>query len=118
MIPSDPTLLSGGIVLEQHSDKSFEDRVKEVARAASDILATSLRSLLAILQSVWTQIALLDRLVITQAKGTAMVRHLMSVPGRVHALGRFSSSARPLESLCGLERPVSLSTGEDSQLPK
>jgi transposase len=70
-----------GVVLERHSDKSFENRVKEVARAAPDILATSLRSLLAILQPVCTQIALLDRLVMTQAKGTAMARHLMSVPG-------------------------------------
>src|SRR3954454_12116764 len=48
---------------------------------APDILATSLRSLLAILQSVCTQIALLDRLIMTQAKETAMARHLMSVPG-------------------------------------
>jgi transposase len=70
-----------GVVLERHSDKSFEDRVKEVAGAAPDILATSLRSLLAILQPVCTQIALLDRLVMTQAKGTAMARHLMGVPG-------------------------------------
>src|SRR3954452_2236187 len=70
-----------GVVLERHSDKSFENRVKEVAEAAPDILATSLRSLLAILQPVCTQIALLDRWTMTQAKETAMARHLMSVPG-------------------------------------
>ena len=70
-----------GVVLERHSDKSFEERVKEIARTAPDIFAVSLRSLLAILKTVCAQLELLDRLVIAQAKANPMTRHLMSVPG-------------------------------------
>lgn len=70
-----------GVVLERHSDRSFEERVKEVARAAPDVLATSLRSLIAILKPVCAQIALLDRLTIEQARERPMARHLMSAPG-------------------------------------
>jgi transposase len=70
-----------GIVLERHGDKSFEDRVKEVARATPDILGTSLRSLLAILKATCTQLELLDRLAVSQAKANPMARHLMSIPG-------------------------------------
>jgi transposase len=41
-----------GVVLERHGDKSFEERVKEVARGTGGILETSLRSLLVVLRNV------------------------------------------------------------------
>ena len=70
-----------GVVLERHSDKSFEERVKEAARRNKGILGTSLRSLLAVLKTVCGQLEVLDRTAVSRAKENPMCRHLMSVPG-------------------------------------
>lgn len=70
-----------GVVLEHHGNKSFEERVKDAARAVPDILAASLHSLLGVLKTVCVQLELLDRLTTAQAKATPMARHLMGIPG-------------------------------------
>jgi transposase len=69
-----------GTVLQRGHSQSFEQQVIAAAQG-NDLLEASVRSLLAALKTVSEQVAKLDRLVIDQAKETAMCRHLMSIPG-------------------------------------